>query len=190
MAGATALVIPALKGRVSPDIAIDLAMPLGPGRYMVISGGASLAINAHLDTLTRESAAAYRGQSYAVDIIGIDSIGLRASGISSDDPAQYTIYGRAVLASCSGMVLAAVDGIRDNQVPNVNRATMTGNSIILDRNELAVVLAYFKPNSILVFEGDRVTVGQPISQVGNSGNSGEPHLHIHVQSMAPPDTPI
>lgn len=98
--------------------------------------------------------------------------------------------GRDFLAPCSGLVLAKVDGVPDNHVPIMNRETMTGNSIILDRNELAVVLAYFKPNSILVFEGDRVTVGQPISQVGNSGNSGEPHLHIHVQSMAPPDTPI
>jgi murein DD-endopeptidase MepM/ murein hydrolase activator NlpD len=28
--------------------------------------------------------------------------------------------------------------------------------------------------------GDVVTVGQPLGKVGNSGNSTEPHLHIHA----------
>ncbi len=190
LAGGTTLVIPAMQGRITPDIAIDLVMPLGPGHYLVISGGASPVINAHFDTLTRESAAPFRGQSYAIDIIGINSIGSRASGISPTDPAQYIIYGRDVLAPCSGLVLATVGGVSDNRVPIMNRETMTGNSIILDCNGLAVVLAHFKPNSITVSKGDRVTVGQKIAQVGNSGNSGEPHLHVHVQSIAPGDTPI
>ncbi len=184
------LVLPALQGRSSPDAAIDLAMPLGPGRYLIVNGGATPAINAHFDTLDRDSAAAFRGQSYAVDIIGIDRFGLRARGISPPDPADYAIYGREVLAPCAGTVLATVEGVADNEVPLMNRDSMTGNSVILNCGGLAVVLAHFIPGSINVSESEPVEVGQQIALVGNSGNSGEPHLHVHVQSIASPDTSV
>lgn len=84
--GAVALFLPAYQGRSSPDDAVDLAMPLGLGRYLVLSGGTTEAINAHSFTLTAEHARAYRGQSYAIDIIGINKFGLRAGGISPVDP--------------------------------------------------------------------------------------------------------
>jgi murein DD-endopeptidase MepM/ murein hydrolase activator NlpD len=38
-----------------------------------------------------------------------------------------------------------------------------------------------KPKSILVKKGDVVEQGQEIGRVGNSGNTSEPHLHIHLQ---------
>jgi len=31
-----------------------------------------------------------------------------------------------------------------------------------------------------VQSGDSVRDGQPLAQVGNSGNTSEPHLHIHA----------
>ena len=41
-----------------------------------------------------------------------------------------------------------------------------------------------KDLSIEVKEGDDVPQGQALAKVGNSGNTSEPHLHIHLQ-----DTP-
>ncbi|MGN7942219.1 M23 family metallopeptidase [Virgibacillus sp. 6R] len=38
-----------------------------------------------------------------------------------------------------------------------------------------------KKRSILVEAGDAVKRGQPIGLVGNSGNTTEPHLHIHAE---------
>jgi murein DD-endopeptidase MepM/ murein hydrolase activator NlpD len=35
----------------------------------------------------------------------------------------------------------------------------------------------------LVKVGDRVSTGQPIGKVGNSGATSEPHLHIHAQKQ-------
>ena len=32
--------------------------------------------------------------------------------------------------------------------------------------------------------------GDLIAEVGNSGNSGEPHLHIHAQRPGPPAAPL
>lgn len=188
--GAIFLALPAYQVRGAPDVVIDLAMPLGPGRYLVISGGATPAINAHFYTLDRASTVGFRGQSYAVDIIGINQFGLRAPGISPTDPAKYAIYGRDVVAPCAGTVLATIDGVPDNEVPEMNCDDMTGNSVILECDGLAVVLAHFIPGSLNVSEGDQITTGQQIALVGNSGNSGEPHLHVHVQTIASSETPI
>ncbi len=87
-------------------------------------------------------------------------------------------------------MLATVDGVPDNEVPEMNRESMTGNSVILDCDGLAVVLAHFIHGSINVSEGDLVATGEQIALVGNSGNSGEPHLHVHVQTIVSPEAPI
>ena len=38
--------------------------------------------------------------------------------------------------------------------------------------------------------GDRVATGDPLAQVGNTGNTGEPHLHIHAQLPGSRDVPL
>ena len=54
---------------------------------------------------------AYRGQSYAVDLIGIDQWGLSATrGPAPEDPKAYVIYGKQVLSPCNGEVVASLDG--------------------------------------------------------------------------------
>jgi hypothetical protein len=190
LAGAVLLVLPAVQGRTPPQVAIDLDMPLGPGRYLVVSGRAAPQINSHVFTLDLPRASALRGQSYALDIIGITAVGLRASGISPSDPALYEIYGADVVAPCDGTVRVAIDGIPDNQVPIMNRDAMTGNAVILECDGLAVVLAHFIPGSLAVSEGDTVQAGAKIAEVGNSGNSGEPHLHVHVQEIVEGNAPL
>jgi murein DD-endopeptidase MepM/ murein hydrolase activator NlpD len=42
--------------------------------------------------------------------------------------------------------------------------------------------------SVLVRPGDRVQAGQPLACVGNSGNTTEPHLHIHAKRGDKPDS--
>ncbi|RFP87597.1 M23 family peptidase [Rhodobacteraceae bacterium 63075] len=190
IAGVAFLTLPALQGRTPPDVVIDLAMPLGPGRYLVISGGATPQINSHFFTLDLPRAAPFRGQSHGIDVIGIDAFGFRTSGISPADPTLYKIYEADVLAPCNGTVIAVTDGVPDNVVPDMNRDAMTGNSVVLECDGLAVVLAHFIPGSLSVTEGETVEIGQGIANVGNSGNSGEPHLHVHVQEIASRDQPI
>lgn len=188
--GAAWLLTPVLQGRSVQSIAIDLKNPLGPGTYLVTSGGANQAINAHFLTLDLDRAAAFRGQSFGVDIIGIDAWGFRADGISPRDPNAYRIHGVDVLAPCSGRVLEAKDGVADNDVPTMNRTNMTGNAVLLECNQVQVLLAHLMPGSVSVVSGEQVEVGQRLGRVGNSGNSAEPHLHIHVQRAGSPETPL
>lgn len=42
----------------------------------------------------------------------------------------------------------------------------------------AKLIAHLRPGSVVVAVGDQVKAGQLLGQVGNSGNSIEPHLHI------------
>ncbi len=88
---------------------MDIAFPLEPGRYLVVNGGDLPLLNAHFMTLTNPAYADYRGQSYAVDLIGIDRFGWRATTpLGTNDPADYLIFGAAVLAACDGTVTHAV----------------------------------------------------------------------------------
>jgi murein DD-endopeptidase MepM/ murein hydrolase activator NlpD len=40
--------------------------------------------------------------------------------------------------------------------------------------------AHLLPGSVTVREGDRVTMGQQIAELGNTGSSDGPHLHFQV----------
>jgi Peptidase family M23 len=61
-----------------------------------------------------------------------------------------------------------------------------GNHIVQDIGDgNHAFYAHLKPGSIRVKVGDRLTTGQTIASVGNSGNTRAPHLHFHL--MRTPD---
>ena len=183
------LLLPAINGRSAQADAVELARPLEAGSYLVVSGGHELAINAHLMTLAPEFGD-YLGQSYGVDIIAVDGLGLRADGIAPEDPKAYFVYGREILAPCAGTVAGVVDGLPDMPAGQRDRAHMAGNHVILDCGGVHVVLAHMAPASVTVSEGEAVAVAHPLGRVGNSGNTDEPHLHIHAQTPGSPGTPL
>jgi murein DD-endopeptidase MepM/ murein hydrolase activator NlpD len=45
-----------------------------------------------------------------------------------------------------------------------------------------LLMGHLRQGSIAVNVGERVTEGQPIARVGNSGASSAPHVHIQVQT--------
>lgn len=184
------LVIQGVQGRSPPPEAkpIDIVFPMGPGTYLVANGGAHQIINGHLKTLhpKTERQSAYRGQSYAIDFIKIDNFGLRAPGWRPSDPAAYAIFGEPVYAPCSGTVIEVSDGQADMPVPKMDQSKLEGNHVLIQCGEAAVLLAHFRNGSVRVAPGDRVKVGQPVGEAGNSGQTSEPHLHIHMQRLPSP----
>lgn len=89
----------AISGRAVPDDVVDLAFPMGTGTYLVASGGSTRTVNGHLATLDPQTdrQRAYRGQSYAVDLIKLNDLGLHALGWRPEDPSAYAIFGEPVL---------------------------------------------------------------------------------------------
>ena len=56
-----------------------------------------------------------------------------------------------------------------------------GNYIILKNEEgIYSLIAHAKKGSIKVSEGEKVTEGQALAEVGHSGNSTAPHLHFQL----------
>lgn len=183
----------ALAGRAPPrDRLINLALPLESGTYLIVNGGNDPSINAHMSTLnpTIPRLRAVRGQSYGVDIVQIDKFGLRATGLRPSEPRAYHVYGARVLAPCTGEIISAVDGLPDMQVPRTDRVNLAGNHVTLRCHDAEILLAHLKTGSLKVIDGSRVNVGDLIAAVGNSGNSDEPHLHIHAQMPGTITSPI
>ena len=57
-----------------------------------------------------------------------------------------------------------------------------GNHIMIRAGDIFVLLYHLKQGSAKVRKGDSVRVGQQIGEVGNSGSSIQPHLHLQVMS--------
>jgi Peptidase family M23 len=177
---------------IPPGQTINLASPLGPGTYLVANGGAALSVNAHAELLDQSvpSHRLYRGTAHGVDLVALDRWGLRADGVMPADPHRYVIFGRAVIAPCAGEVIVAVDGLPDMPVPQVDRDHLAGNHVILRCADADILLGHFHNGSVRVQGGQRLKIGDPVAQVGNSGNTSEPHLHINAQKPGTLETPF
>ncbi|MEA5471945.1 M23 family metallopeptidase [Spirulina sp. 06S082] len=172
--------------------AVDLTFPLRGDNFLILNGGSNIRINAHLKTLDESVPRfqAYRGQSYGTDIIQVNRWGLRSPGITPKQPAAYLIYGATVFAPCAGQVVQAIDGFPDMTIPETDLVNRAGNHVILRCGESEVILAHFRPQSLLVRSGMAVAVGDALAEVGNSGASTEPHLHIHAQRPGSSAVPL
>jgi hypothetical protein len=168
----------ALWGYRHADPPIALSFPLRKGTYYVGNGGTTAVLNPHVRV---------RSQRYALDIVQLDALGRRASGLYPPDRARYRIYGRTVHAPCTGTVTEAVDGLPDLEPPATDPRHPAGNFVALDCGAATVVLAHLMRGSVQVRTDDSVLVGQPLGRVGNSGNTTEPHLHVHAVRGRPAD---
>ncbi len=183
----------ALAGRAQPPVAVvDIANPFGPGHFLVGHGGSNPLVNGHMRTLDDavERFRPWRGQSYAVDFFGLGPFGLRARGWRPADPAAYAIFGARLHAPCDGTVVAAEGRMPDFPVPQEDPVNRLGNHVILHCGEAWIVLAHMRQGSVTVAPGEEVMTGTLLGEVGNSGASTEPHLHIHAQRPGTPEAPI
>ncbi|HSA54380.1 MAG TPA: M23 family metallopeptidase [Gemmatimonadaceae bacterium] len=178
--------------RIPDGAIVDLQLPLGRGRYLVVNGGDALLVNAHQASMDTSIARLqpWRGNGYAVDLVAIDATGLRASGLLPPDPAAYEIFGDPVLAPCAGQVVRVADGLPDMRVPQYDREHPAGNHVFLACNGVHVLVGHLRQGSIRVQPGAELAVGDTIGLVGNSGGTDEPHLHVHAQRPGPADAPF
>lgn len=166
---------------------------MGSHPHQVVNGGNSRLLNSHLETLEPIARyAAWRGQSYGVDLVRLDGWGRRGEGLLPADPTRYQIHGQAVTAPCSGAVVSTVSDRPDMLVPvrDPDRTQLAGNHVLLNCAGTEVLLAHFLRESVRVAPGDQVTIGQVLGVVGNSGNTTEPHLHVSAQRRAARDALI
>jgi hypothetical protein len=164
----------ALSARSYEGKPLELQPPLSGGRIVVGNGGGNELTNPH---------AVVSAQRYALDILGLQGM-TRAEGSYPDELTAYAIWGRSVIAPCAGSVVAMENGLPDVApgVPSAKEAEVAGNHVILRCGVHDVVLAHLQRGSVAVEVGAEVDVGARLGLVGNSGNTSEPHLHIHAVS--------
>ncbi|MBM3758104.1 MAG: M23 family metallopeptidase [Acidobacteria bacterium] len=141
----------------------------------VVWGGDNVKVNRHAMT---------PDQRWAYDLSIEPGILSKSSRLE-----DYGCYGKTVVAPVTARVHFAIDGEPD-QTPRKLGATKNplGNAVVfaLDTGTYLLV-AHLKRGSVLVRAGEQVREGQPIGQCGNSGNTTEPHIHIHHQRQDPKD---
>lgn len=157
--------------------AINLQFPLRGGVFYTAHGGAFPLTNYH--------GAVVKAQSYACDFSQLNRWGTRALGIFPSRLDRYAIYGATVASPGDGVILRSLDGLADMSPGQMDRDNVAGNHVVirLDGLDANLLLAHLQNGSVSVKVGDRVSAGQLIGKVGNSGGTSEPHLHIHAQKQ-------
>lgn len=127
---------------------------------------------------------------YAIDFIKLDHNGKYAEG-DEDVIKNWLGYGADVLAVAAGLVVAVQDTFPESNTianhPHYSSEQATGNYVVLKvQPDMFVFYEHLKPGSIRVKTGQRVKEGEVLAQVGFTGQTTGPHLHMHVANKNSP----
>ncbi len=160
-----------------PTHTIPLALPFA-GRWTVLQGNHGT--ESHRGLLAR----------FAWDFQAIDEAGqtFRGDGSRNED---FASFGRDILAAAAGMVVAAFDGIPDHPPGRPDSAHPRGNHVCV-RHAPGEFTLYFhlQERSVAVTVGQSIPAGALVGRCGNSGWSGQPHLHFALAEGGDPDSPV
>ncbi|MES2478031.1 MAG: M23 family metallopeptidase [Bacteroidota bacterium] len=156
------------KSKVAFRLPLDTALT-------VAWGGGSEDLNYHVT---------YPNQCWAYDMMVVkDGSSHSGNGNKLED---YYAYGLAVLSPAAGKVVKVVDSFPDMKIGVLGGGGINnpeGNHVIIEvAQKEYLVICHLKPKSVMVKVGDILQQGQTLALVGNSGNTSEPHIHIHLQS--------
>lgn len=144
------------------------------------------------DDVEHNRHAAFPDQRWAYDLL------VEPMLVDSSRLEDYGCWGIPVVAPITGTVRVAHDGEPDHvpgKVSNDLKAPL-GNHVAIalagasGEVEGYLVIAHLKKGTVAVREGETVTEGTTIGACGNSGNTSEPHVHIHAQRQDPRGRPV
>ena len=185
--------LPAQQRSGLTDIARDRARVIGApleGPRWVDVNGCCAGPNSHRQAVNPINGAFYVSERFAIDFAQLTA----DKRLYQGDPEQlssYPSYGADILSVGRGVVVRTLDGIVDNvpvgSLPPFSLETVGGNYVVVDiGGGHFAFYAHLQPGSLTVEVGDRVTQGQVLGLLGNSGNSDFPHLHFHVTDSPSP----
>jgi len=177
---------------VTPPTSVDknpvvvISSPLAGEDWLAGNGPSNNSV--HRRALIPINGHAYISQRFAIDWVQLYPDGKTYKGDPSDNK-NYRAYGTEIRAVANGVVAQVGDGIPQNTpgakslaVP-ITLETIGGNHVIMEiGNGLFAFYAHMQPGSLRVKVGDKVTRGQVLGLLGNTGNSSEPHLHFQICS--------
>lgn len=172
------VVVPVLAMRAPGRDAVGIKSPFSTGVWYVAQGGGLSLLNHHMSV---------PAQRYSLDLVRLDEAGRSCSGPRSSLE-SYPAWGSQVLSPVSGVVVAVVDGLPDMPIGRRDVENPAGNHIVLETGDgTRILLAHLRHGSVKVLPGSRVEPGQVLAEVGNSGNTSEPHLHLQAMKITEGD---
>jgi hypothetical protein len=175
-------------GAVVSRAPVVLGPPLKGSGY--ITGDGCCDSIRHVRALLSLDGRFHLAQRFAIDWEQIDDRNTLVAG-DTKDLASYHIYGEPILAVADGTVAATRNDLKGQAPgalpPNLPIDEADGNFVVLDiGNGVYVNYAHMRPGTVKVKLGDKVTRGDLLGEVGNTGNSQAPHLHLHVMDGPSP----
>lgn len=163
-----------------------LASPL-KGERLVSGATTSLESNHHPGIQLTYKGKTTVIERFCVDWLKVDENGNYFTGDIKVNE-NWFVYGQNVYSVADGYVISSQDGLPD-QIPfeknDTNIYDATGNNVVILISGGYAVYCHFKPGSVTVKAGQKITKGQLIGKVGNSGDSDAPHLHFGLHSEFP-----
>lgn len=169
-----------------PKNVLLLGEPIRGGKWINLNGCCDFANSAHRRVIRSVDGAEYFPERYSIDIMEVDD----ENNLFVGDPnlnESWLGYGAELIAVADGVVSRVVKGVADNKPGEsppfpISLSNGAGNIVILHiGNGVYVLYAHLIPGSNDHLEvGDFVSKGEMVGLLGNTGQSGAPHLHFQV----------
>ena len=175
------------------------ATPVGPaarvidpplrGKNWVATNGCCDRITPHRGAIITVNGVIQAPERFAIDWEQIDDKNRMYEG-DKQKLSSWRYYGAPIHSVADGTVVNLWDG-SDEQVPGppepVSTEAIGGNMLVVDIGDGAYAFyAHLQRGSLKAKLGDKVTAGQVLGLLGNTGNSTAPHLHFHVMDGPSP----
>ncbi len=171
------------KAKTHQKDEIELVFPLENGNYRISDGGdgkQSSLMNYHFKAAVHGNNQTNASMMYAVDIVKLGKWQRSSKLVYKAQNEDYEIFNEPIYAPISGEIVSMQNTIEDN--PSFPRKLVysIGNHVTIKKGDYYVVLGHFRKGSVKVRIGDKINQGDLLGNVGNSGLTPRPHLHMQV----------
>ena len=147
-------------------------------------------MTAHRMAMNPLGGSLWAAERFAVDYLQLSPNGTVYTGDRSKLE-SYPYFGADIHAVADGPVVSVLDGLPEQVAGRTPTGLPLeqygGNHVVQDiGGGNYAFYAHLKTGSVTVKPGDRLTTGQVLGNLGNSGNTDAPHLHFHVMSTPDP----
>ncbi len=175
---------------VAQGAAPALGPPLRGGLWLNFNGCCGL--SPHRLALAPVDGTPWLSERYAADFVRIDRQGRGGAGDLTKNSSFFG-FGQPVISVGPGRVMRIENDLPSipplNELPpgSFNTRTTLGNNVVVRLADGRYALfAHLKRGSVRVRPGQSVRTGQVLGRVGNSGDTGGPHLHFQLADRVDP----